>query len=213
MRKIPPPLPPPSVRRSSKGGCSVKKKKLIYPSKTTLNLCIKEKSPLNPGKLIPLLILVLLLAVAFCKFAVVDRIQNTNAVQSELSALRSHRDGLKTYLEDYDDVAVEFSRYSLGWMDDSERVLVKRTEMLDLVESMLMPYSRVRSVSASGNTISITLSGVTLKDTSRFVEALYARDDVDNVTVYTASTNASQTTQAAVSMVITMKHVEGGESK
>ena len=40
----------------------MKKKQVTYPSKTTLNLAMKEKSQFAPGKLIPLLLVLAVLA-------------------------------------------------------------------------------------------------------------------------------------------------------
>ena len=50
------------------------KNNVTYPSKRTINLAIREKSPFRPQKLIPLLLLILFAAALFAKFAVVDRL-------------------------------------------------------------------------------------------------------------------------------------------
>ena len=209
-------MPLPSARQCSEG---VRKlaKKVVYPSKTTLNLCIKEKSQFNAARLIPLLLIVLILAAVFCKFGVIDRMQRTSKLQAETAALRSQRDALNAELANYDDIAAQYSRYSIGWMTEDEKTLVKRSDMLDLVESMLMPGHEVRDVTVNNNMLSATIAGVTLQDTSKLVEALYAREDVSNVVVYTASngtTKDGETGVPAVSMIITMQAVEeGGEAK
>lgn len=187
------------------------KKKAVYPYKKSLNLCIKEKSPFRPERLVPLLIAVFALAVLFGKFAVADRLIQASKMQTQASILTQRRNTLLAETAGYDELYDEYHRYSTGWMEDNEKLLVRRSEMLDLIESMLMPQSTVREINASGNTLSVTLGGVTLDDTSRFVQALYARDDVENVAVYTASTKDEYTDLAAVSMVITMTQDKGGD--
>lgn len=188
----------------------MKKKQVTYPSKTTLNLAMKEKSQFAPGKLIPLLLVLAVLAGLFGKFAVADRLAKVDRAQAELSALQQQKSSLEAATADFEELSEKYARYSTGWMTEDEQAAVTRTEMLSLVENELMPGSQVRRVSASGNILSVELSGVTLEDTSRFVKRLYQRPDVTNVAVYTASTKYEPGIQATVSMVITMTRVSKG---
>lgn len=175
-----------------------------------MNLAMKEKSQFAPGKLIPLLLLLVILAGLFSKFAVADRLVKVDRAQSELSVLQQRKADLETATSGYEELSEKYARYSIGWMTEDEQAAVTRQEMLSLVEKELMPGSQVRRVSASGNILSVELSGITLEDTSRFVQSLYQRPDVTNVAVYTASTKDEPGTQATVSMVITMTRVSKG---
>lgn len=175
-----------------------------------MNLAMKEKSQFSPVKLIPLLLILVVLATLFGKFAVADRLAKVDRAQAELSALLQRKADLETATAGYEELSQKYARYSTGWMTEDEQAAVTRTEMLSLVEDELMPGSRVQRVSASNNILSVELSGVTLEDTSRFVQSLYQRQDVTNVAVYTASTKDEPGTQATVSMVITMTRVSGG---
>ena len=190
------------------------KKKPVYPSKTSLNLCIREKSALPLQRVIPLLLVVLLVVGVFGKFAVADRFEKLNQAESEVYALEDQRNALKLSLRDFDRVMEEYNHYSVSWMDESELSLVSRTEILNLVESMLRPKCQVRQVSVSGNNVSVTLAGITLDDTSKLVQTLYTLDHVSNVAVYTASTkDEEKSEQATVAMVITMGYDKGGVSQ
>lgn len=188
----------------------LKKKQTAYPSKVTLNLAMKEKSQFAPGKLIPLLLLLVILAGLFSKFAVADRLVKVDRAQAELSALQQRKADLEAATAGYEELSEKYARYSIGWMTEDEQAAVTRLDMLSLIEKELMPGSQVRRVSAGGNVLSVELSGVTLEDTSRFVQNLYQRPDVTNVAVYTASTKDEPGTQATVSMVITMTRVSQG---
>lgn len=188
----------------------MKKKQAAYPSKVTMNLAMKEKSQFAPVKLIPLLLILVVLATLFGKFAVADRLAKVDRAQAELSALQQRKANLETATVGYEELSETYARYSIGWMTEDEQAAVTRLEMLSLVEKELMPGSRVRRVSAGGNILSVELSGVTLEDTSRFVQSLYQRPDVTNVAVYTASTKDEPGTQATVSMVITMTRISKG---
>jgi len=190
-----------------KGGGVLKKKQRIYPSKVTLNLAMKERSPFSPIRLVPPLLMLIVLAGLFGKFAVADRLAAVDRAEAELSALRRQRAALEQSAAGYDELSRRYARYATGWMTEDEQAAVPRMEMLELVESELMPGGRVRRLSASGNILSVELGGVTLEDTARFVQKLYQRPDVTNVAVYTASAR-----DESVSMIITM-HLpgEGGE--
>lgn len=176
-----------------------------------MNLAMKEPSQFRPTKLIPLLLILIVLAGLFSKFAVADRLAGVDRAQAELAALQQREAELEEATAGFDALSEEYARYSTGWMTEDEQAAVAKVEMLSLVESELMPGSRVRQASASGNILSVELGGVTLEDTSRFVQSLYQRPDVTNVAVYTASTKDELGAQAAVSLVITMSRgSEGG---
>ena len=50
------------------------KKSVVYPSKTTINLVIKEKSKWRPGRVLPMVLALAAAVVLFGKFAVADRL-------------------------------------------------------------------------------------------------------------------------------------------
>ncbi len=188
----------------------MKKKKGAYPSKVTLNLAIREKSPFSPVKLAPPLLVLLALAAVFGKFGVADRLAAVERAEAELAAALARREELTESTAGFDGFSERYAQYSTGWMTEDEQAAVPRTEMLELVETELMPESQVRRLSASGNILSVELGGVTLEGTARFVQALYQRPDVTNVVVYTAS---GKDEDAAVAMIVTMQlPQEGGES-
>ena len=62
----------------------MKKKQAAYPSKVTMNLAMKEKSQFSPVKLIPLLLILVVLATLFGKFAVADRLSAVRRAEAAL---------------------------------------------------------------------------------------------------------------------------------
>lgn len=188
------------------------KRRAVYPSKTTLNLAMKEKSQFHPKRLVPLLVLLLAAAALFGKFAVADRIAAVYQAQAELSALNAQISDLQRATADFNDVSDQYRRYSVGWMTGEEQAMVDRVELLDLLEEELMSAGGVLGLTGSGNLLAVQLTGVTLDDTSRIVERLYGRDDVENVQVYSATTGEKTGDSATVSLIITMT-AKGGERK
>ena len=192
----------------------MKNKKLRYPSKVTLNLAMREKSPFRPSRLLPPLLLLIIAAALFGKFAVADRLSQVGAAQRALSQLEQRRDELVQATQGYEELLEEYDRYSIHWMSDDEKALVLPSDMLDLMEQELMPYSQVQSASFTGNTLSLQLGGITLEDTSKIVQRLYQLPQVVNVSVYTASSKTETARNASVSMAITMTSTqEGGDGK
>lgn len=191
-----------------------KGKAVAVPSKTTLNLAIREKNPLSPVKVIPSVAILLIAAFLFSKFAVADRLVKVSQAQGQLARLEAQEQALIDAVADYDAVAGLYARYSVGWMTDEEKTLLLRSEILDLIQEELMPNSRIGNFSISGNILSVQMSGITLNGTSQLVQRLYQLPSVTNVSVYTAATKEDTGDQVSVSMVITMTiPPEGGEAK
>ena len=190
----------------------MKKQTIRYPEKTSINLVIKEKSTWRPGKVLPLMVLVLLLGLAFGKFAVADRLEKLRQEQDALSELQRITATLEDSTADYDSVLAEYSKYSSGWMSEEEAAAVGREIMLDIVEQELMPRATVKSVMISGNSLGVELADITLEETSFIVSRLDSYDSVLNVAVYTANSQVQQGDVAAVSMIITLQKVGGGQA-
>lgn len=68
---------------------AVKKGKLVVPDKTTLNLCMKEKTAISPALFVPILLLILVLALVIGYFGVYKPYQSVKDRQAELDAARA----------------------------------------------------------------------------------------------------------------------------
>ena len=187
-----------------------KTKAVTYPTKKTLNLAIKEKSPFRPQKLIPLLLVVLFAVALFAKFAVIDRLNEYYALQDQAADKDMQVARLTQELKEYPEVLEVYSRYSVSWMNADVKATVERTDILDLIEKELVPYASIRNISIAGNTVSLQLGGITLEDASQLVNNIKARDDVSNVSIYSADTKPEVGLNASISMLINVKLPEGG---
>ncbi len=186
-------------------------KKNDYPSKTYINLAMREKRKVDPKLAILGIIAVLLLAAAFAKFGVIDRMTQRAVAERELRVVLSEKAMMESAVADYDEVKAEYAKYSINWMDDVEKSLVKKTDMIALINSQILLNSETRSISISGNTISAELVGLDMAETSALVDRLNARDDVAQVQVFTATTQEAAEDQVIVSILITMQLTEGEE--
>lgn len=186
-------------------------RKDTYPTKTRINLAMREKRQIDPRIAIPAIFIVLLLVAAVAKFGVVDRMALVAEAQSALDSILSQKAYMEGVVADYEEVRAEYAKYSINWMDDIEKSLVKKTDMIDLLDDEILVDSETRSISISGNTISAELVGLDMEASSALVERLYKRDDVAEVQVFSITTKETVGDQVIVSILITMKLPEGGE--
>lgn len=186
-----------------------------YPTKTTMNLAQHEQSQLELTRrtLIEGLLLILLV-VLFIKFGIVDLTSKASAANSEVADIQQQIDATNAQMGDYDKVYAEYQKYSYGYLDDRESSYVDRIDAIDLVESKVMSVGSVESITITDNTMSVTISGVTLEQVSALVSSLESSDMVADVTVDTASTQTEGTQQVSASLVITLQQAaqEGGQS-
>ena len=187
------------------------------PAKTTLNLVIRERTGPSPKKWVPLVVLVLVLAALFGKFAVADRFARLAAARRELIGKQTELAALEASYQDFDEVKARYNQYTYRGYD---KTIADRQEILDLLEREVFPHSETRSISVNGNVFSTTLTGLTLDEVSSMMARLEANPLIEGVTVFTAGYNETGT-QAEVpgiepyaTMTIVFKNadaVEGGD--
>lgn len=178
------------------------------PTKTTLNLVIKEKSALAPSRWVPLAVVIILLAVLFGKFCVADRFAKLGAAQRALSAKEAQLAELENSYADFDEVKARYNQYTYRGFD---RTIADRQDILDLLEREVFPHSETRSVSVNGNVFSTTLTGLTLDEVSSMMAKLEDNPLVQGVTVFTAGYNeVDPGVEPYATMTIVFKNAEGG---
>lgn len=156
------------------------------PTKRTLNLMIREKKSFRASVWIPCILVVLILAAVFAKFAVYDRYVRLNAAEDELEAKKAELAAAVDSYADYDDVQAQYNRYTYTGFD---RTIADRLDVMDILERLVFPVSDVTRLSMSGKTVNMTLVGMTLSEVSELVTQLEAEPLVDGVTVSTAGYN------------------------
>ena len=181
------------------------------PTKTTLNLVIKEKKALRFSRVFPLLLLVLILAAAFAKFAVIDRYAALAEAESQLAREQADLEQLRASFADFEEVQAEYNRYSYEGFD---RSIPDRQDVLDLLEKHVFPVSGMRQLAISGRSLSMTLTGMSLEEVSTLIAKLEAEPLVESVMVSTTGYDSGDGAIPMASMVVAFADVttlEGGE--
>ncbi len=182
-----------------------------YPTKTSLNLVIREKSLGSPSRILPIAAGILVLLLAFGKFAVWDRLSRVSREQDALDSLLAQVSQLTEQTADYSEVLAAYSQYTTSWMSQEEILLVDQADILSLVETQLMPSASVSRFSVNGNVLSVELSHLTLQGVSELVQKLGELPQVLEVTVYSASSQTQNEPISSVSLSITLSSGYSGD--
>lgn len=183
-----------------------KKEKISIPTKTTLNLCMKEKSVISPALFVPLLIIILVLAAVIGYFGVYKQFERVKIAQADLDETKAQLQAILDKIEDYDDVQKEYNRYNYEGFDST---ISDPITVLGLLERQIFPVSTVRTLSIDNKTIRMTLTGLAMNDVATLVSKLEEEEIVDNVT-FTTYTSQEEEIISIVNMTITLKDANLG---
>ena len=107
------------------------------PTKRSINLVLVDENKINPLTAILGILLILVLAAAFSKYLVIDRLNAVSQAQGRVSQLQHDLDNAMDALDNIGDVSETYAHYTLEGMTAAELNLVDRTLVLALVDSIL----------------------------------------------------------------------------
>lgn len=160
-----------------------------YPSKTSINLVAVEQSAELTPRTVVLVLVVLLLAALFCKFAVIDVMGAASQAESRVSAAQSQLSTLQASNADYSKVQDEYDRIGMSGLTGDERALVDRNRVIRLLEDTAAQLGYLQAVRVSGNTVELQFSDRSLNDVSLLMKRLEDEDIVSGVSVSMAKTD------------------------
>lgn len=185
-------------------------KNINYPKKETMNLAMKEKSPFNPFKLVPAIILIIMVAGLFGKFAVYDLFAQLTALQLESNDLANQITVYTEGVADYDEVLDEYTKRSNNWMTEEELAQVDYKTFFPMVETCVLPYSDIKSVSINGNQLSFNLVNLSLQDASNIIRVMSVRDDVVTISINTANRDSKALTNEKTGEAVLLVELTNG---
>lgn len=176
-------------------------KKVPYPEKRTMNLYYKPDRTTFPSTVALYVLFVLALLLAFWKFFVYDTLTDIQDKRDELARLESLKTDYEEQLKDYGEVLKQYQMYAATEDEDSQ---TDRMKVLALLDKIVAPNAGIESVSISGGTVTVQLSGATLRETAGLVRQLTKSKLVESATVNTASTIESADKDIQASLQITL---------
>ena len=179
-----------------------KKKAVQMPSKKTMNFA-RRQSNFNPKKVIPIILVIIIVAVAFAKFAIMDPMDKKAAAYADLSSKKIELATVNAKLADYDALSHEYGRYSYGWMNETEISLVSRIDALNLVEKQIANKAVVKNMAVNNNVLTLNIKGITLQEASDMVAKLEKNDLVESAAVYNATASEAKEAEIFMSIILT----------
>ena len=178
----------------------MKKNSNKYPVKTDINLAIREKKQNKLSTNIPTFIILVIAIAIFSKFAVINRLEQASEAEHSATVAQQQLETLKEYTNNYPKVLEEYN--ALLASKSSINVVATPMERLGLVERYLISASQVNSFDVVDDVITAQISGVTLNQISAIYANLMSDPLIENVQVYTASTNDKNNSLTTATMTI-----------
>ena len=188
---------------------TIKRKKIVYPSKRSMNLYY---NPDRTTKTATIMLYVMFFAVvlfALSKILVYDMWAELRAKQEQLETRQEELADYAEKLVDYDEVLWEYERYSAT---PEETLTTDRMELIALIDSAVRPTAKVDNFSVSGEQMLLQFSRVTLREVADIVQALEASPLVTETMVNTASTTESGPERVQASILIQLAQKEALEA-
>lgn len=181
-----------------------KKGKAEYPSKKYMNLLVKDQKTIELRRAVPFALLLIVLVAAFVKFGVYDFYDRVNQKQAQFNQQQQTLTLLEAQLSDYDEVLAEYEAYESSHLSTGDDV-VSVVDALALVDKYIAPAATVASIDVQGNTMSLTLTNITLDGVGALVSVLDAQPIVADVSVSTAATDRTAASDVVVSMTVKLQ--------
>ena len=192
-------------KKPASKGMSLGKKNIA--GKKTMNLAFHESS-VNVKKLIPLILVIVIAALAFVKFGILDQTAKKVAALNEVSAKQSQLAAINVKLAGYDELEQLYGRYSYGWMTEAESGLVDRMEVITILEKIIDKSAVIEDFAINYNILNVNISGLSLDQTSTLVKELEADPQVTSASVYTAKSEDADLNAEVAMTIILEKEVE-----
>ena len=199
------------LKKSGKKG----KGRAGYPNKQYINIMDGMKPDENRTLEILIFIIFLIALAAFTKFGVIDKISEASSAEAAYNEVQRQITELKEQNADYDKVKKDYSHYGLGYLDDTEILLVDREDVLDLLDKYVLKNADIKTLNVTDNTVTLTVEKTRLNAISSIVKELEADPDVAFVTVNVAGTDRDVNTGSGNKQVTATMYIElvpnGGE--
>lgn len=169
-----------------------------YPTKRSVNLAKREPHTKSAVTLAAGIALIAVLCACVAKFGVMDQLARQNAAEAACAQVHTQYVQMQSELADYDEVLEQYRTYSRAWMkkeDSGAAITVDRQEVLDLLQTQLMPYGQINTVTISDDVVIASMSGMNLGQISVMFERLQQQPIVASASLTIASTEKN--TQSA----------------
>lgn len=165
-------------------------KKVVYPTKRTMNLYFKVDRTTAPATAALYVLFALVVLLALSKVAIYDPLEAARQLEERVLMLEEQTASQMERLKNYHQIQEDYIRAT---PTEEELSQVDRMEILNLIDSTIRPAAKIAQVSISGDQVLLTFSDVTLEEAAGLVSKLEASKLVAKTSVDTAiSTRENQ---------------------
>ena len=159
------------------------------PSKTGMNLLVRERKTRGAWKYVLAAAALALLVAAFAKFAVVDVFKQIDLKNTELHAAQQELSAVNKQLENYDAVLEEYRSYT-GIASEGT---VDALSVMNMVGNVIQPRATVTAASTADGMLVVNVKGISLDELGKLADTLRAESMIKDVVVTTATEASSKT--------------------
>lgn len=175
-----------------------KKKKETTSLKTGINFIGVEEDKSAVSTILPIVITLVVAAILFSKFAVIDRYHRLWEKEAENRALAAELEKDNAALNKAKSLTERFYHFTWTQMDDEEVGRMSRVRVADLVTYITSQMAGVRSYTVSGDVLNVQVMADSLQSISRVAGELGKRKIVEGVTVQTARTGSFEEADSGI---------------
>ena len=166
---------------------AVKKFKGKLPSKQTLNLVYKEKDTGRRKFVILAIVFFFLILAGFAWFIVRGQLSKVAKARNKYQSVQNELNELAAVRSRYDGIEELYSHYGSSYMNADELALQNRMAILNVINNEISLAQGLSQIQLSGNTATVQLMSLELKQVSSIVAELEASPIVSYVGVDTAA--------------------------
>ncbi len=174
------------------------------PVKRSINLAMTDEKPVNLKIGIPAILLILVAAFVFGKFAVADRLVAVSRAEGQVSALQSELNMAYDKLNSFGELTEIYAHYTYSGMNQDEISRADRGSAIALIRRLILPRGEVSSWTLSGNTLTVNMTVDDLRTVNRTVQDIESDEHVNFCSVNTAATTDKNRGTEAVNARITI---------
>ena len=185
-----------SIKNSAKNSITMASRGAM-PSKTSINLMQMDGANANKRAQILAFVVAVILILIFAYFAVMQPLAKGFASDAEVAAARSELNAVQNENKAYDEVSAEYAQYVISGLNEDEATLASRDDMIDIINTKVLPLGDIRNVQVRGNVITAVVDNAALYSINSAVREIRTDERVLHATVETAQDGETTKTNSA----------------
>ena len=187
-------------------------KKSAIPTKNYINIQLRKKQSFDPRKNLPIIIIIAVLLVVFCKFMVIDRILDVTEGSNRVAELQQELNDTERQINEMADLEDQYAHYTTSGMTQEELSHVNRVEAMEMVNKAFKGGTKADSWNLTGNVMTLQVSGPSLSKLNNLAVDLERNAIVERCVISTADKGTNENGKVVVTFTVYLKGPQQNES-